>query len=213
MSSSGIVLVGGGGHCKAVIDLVLAEGRSRIHGIVDLAHLVGEQVMGVEVIGTDDDLKSLVQQRFVFLITAGRIGRSDLRERLFAQVQLAGGPFVTCISPSAYLAVGTTVGPGTTVGHSAIINTGAHVGANCIINTNSLLEHDAVIGDHVHVSTGAIVNGGCRIGRGSFIGSGAIVVQGVQLGNDVVIGAGSLVLRDVPEGSTMVGSPAKPLRR
>lgn len=50
-----------------------------------------------------------------------------------------------------------------------------------------------------------------RIGRNVWIGAGAIVLPGVSVGDDATIGAGSVVTRDVPPGTTVIGSPAKPL--
>ncbi len=51
------------------------------------------------------------------------------------------------------------------------------------------------------------------IGANVWIGGGAILLPGVTVGDDAVIGAGSVVTRDVPPGATVVGNPARPVRR
>ena len=55
MNDKKIILVGGGGHCKSVIDVAESAGYS-IGGILDIPELVGSTVLGYPVIGTDDNM-------------------------------------------------------------------------------------------------------------------------------------------------------------
>ena len=57
-----IILIGGGGHCKSVIDVIEQEGKFKIAGIVDKPDLLGSKVLGYSVIGNDSDLSSLVNK-------------------------------------------------------------------------------------------------------------------------------------------------------
>ncbi len=50
-----LILVGGGGHCKSVIDVAESMGHS-ILGILDLPENVGHSMLGYLVLGTDDDI-------------------------------------------------------------------------------------------------------------------------------------------------------------
>lgn len=51
------------------------------------------------------------------------------------------------------------------------------------------------------------------IGQNVWIGGGAIVLPGVTVGDGAVIGAGAVVTRNVGDGETVVGNPARPIRR
>jgi acetyltransferase-like isoleucine patch superfamily enzyme len=51
-----------------------------------------------------------------------------------------------------------------------------------------------------------------RIADEAFVGIGAIVLPGVTIGERAVVGAGAVVTRSVQSGSTVIGSPARPLR-
>lgn len=211
MTKPTLILVGGGGHCRSVIDVIEAEGKWSIGGVLDLLELVGQKVIGHRIIGTDAMIPERVALRDHFLITAGQVKDPALRMRLHALVVEAGGSLATVVSPLARVATGATLGAGTVVCHFAVVNSDAQVGANCIVNTGAFVEHEARIGDHCHIATGAIVNGGCVVGARSFIGSRAVLVQAVSVGTDCVVGAGAVVLKDVAKGATVVGQPAREL--
>jgi acetyltransferase-like isoleucine patch superfamily enzyme len=52
-----------------------------------------------------------------------------------------------------------------------------------------------------------------RIRRGASIGAGAVILPGLTIGEQAMVGAGAVVTRDVASGETVVGNPARPLRR
>jgi len=213
VSSSSLILVGGGGHCRAVIDLIALLKEHRIEGILDKKEHLGRTVSGYPIIGTDDMIPELVEQGHRFLVTAGQVNASSLRKQLFDAIVQAGGLLATIVSPLAYVSSNAELGAGIVIGHGAVVNTGAIIGANCIINTGAIVEHDARVAEHCHVATGAIVNGDCSVGTGSLIGSRAVLLQGVRIMDNCIIGAGAVVLRDVPQGLTVFGVPARPLMK
>lgn len=207
-----LILVGGGGHCKAIIDVALLAHRS-ILGILDNALEKGSNVLGVPVIGNDIDIKSIIEEYgndVEFLITVGQIKSSAIRQKIYNNLINAGGTIASpLVSPLAHVATGAKIGNGTVVMHNAIVNTDAFVGGNCIINTGAIVEHDCTVGDFVHISTGAIMNGVSSIGNNSFLGSHATIANTIKVCNDVVIGAGATIINDIAQAGTYCGIPAK----
>ena len=51
------------------------------------------------------------------------------------------------------------------------------------------------------------------IGDNVFIGAGAKIIGNVKIGNNVLIGANAVVVNDIPSNCTVVGIPAKVVRR
>jgi UDP-2-acetamido-3-amino-2,3-dideoxy-glucuronate N-acetyltransferase len=54
---------------------------------------------------------------------------------------------------------------------------------------------------------------GTRVCKGASIGAGAVILPGVTIGEKAMVGAGAVVTKDVLAGETVVGNPAKPVRR
>jgi len=192
-----LVLLGGGGHARACLDVIRAGGHFQAAGILDRPELVGADVLDVPVIGTDEDIPALVAKGMCFLIALGQIKTPEPRIRLFERLRELNADLPVIVAPTAHVSPYAVIGEGSIVMHMAMVGPGARIGANCIVNTRALVEHDAELGDHSHVATGALVNGNCRIGSGVFIGSGAVLRQGVRIGDCSVVGMGTIVRRDV----------------
>lgn len=190
-----IILIGGGGHCKACIDVIEQQKRFVIAGIVDNLKKIGEKVLGYPVIACDKNLEEIVSKFKFFLITIGQIKSSEKRIGLFKKITQIKGNFPVIISPRAYVSQHASVAQGTIIMHDAVVNANARIGKNCIINTRAIVEHDAIIKDNCHISTGAIVNGGSVIAEETFFGSGAVAVEGVMILRGSFIKANSLVKR------------------
>lgn len=205
-----LILVGGGGHCKSVIDVAECAGYT-ILGILDRPEEVGKKVLGYDVIGTDDEMVKHVDKAD-FIVTVGQIKSPDLRIKLHQMIEKVGGHLATIIAPTAHLSKYATIGEGSVIMHYAFVNAEANIGKGCIINTASAIEHEAIVGDYCHISTSAIVNGGAKVGNESFVGSQTVISQCISIGSRAVIGAGSAVVSDLPANCIAVGVPAKPIK-
>ena len=146
MNKPEIILVGGGGHCKSCIDVIEAEGRFIIKGLIDLPDMLGKVTLGYPVIGNDDDLRKLSKEGYNFLITLGHMGNPKRRKELFDIIKTNKGYLPVIKSPSAIISKNSNIGNGTIIMHNSIINAETKIGNNCIINNKALVEHDTVMG-------------------------------------------------------------------
>lgn len=191
MKKEQIILVGGGGHCHSVIDVIELENKFEIIGIIDKPELIGQKVLGYEVIASDDDLENIFENCKNAVLTVGQISSSSLREKLFNKLDNLGFNLPIIISPLAHVSKHAKIGKGTVVMHQALVNANATIGKNCILNSKSLIEHDATIGNNCHISTAAVVNGGVRVKDGTFFGSNATSKEYIEV--ERFVKAGSLV--------------------
>ena len=207
-----IILIGGGGHCLAAIDVIELDGQYEIRGILDLPEKVGSTIQDYPVIGTDEDIEELVKECRDFHITVGQIKSSAIRERIFKRVKKAGGRLPVIISPLAYVSPNAQVGEGSIVMHQAMVNAGATVGNVSIVNSKALIEHEATIGDFCHISTGAVINGQAHIGDRCFIGSNAVVSNNVRITENTLVAAGAQVLKNISIPGTYGINPLRKIR-
>lgn len=189
-----IVLVGCGGHARALIDVIESLKEWSIIGLIGRQSEVGHTILGYPCIGTDRDLVELKTHCQHACIGVGQIGRSTSRIDLIQLLTALEFSFPPLISRYAYVSKHASLGMGVTVGHGAVINAGATIGNHSIINSCSLVEHDVMIGERCHISTGALINGGVKIGHDSFIGSGVMVRDNLKLPSYTVISAGKRVM-------------------
>ena len=87
MEQKNLILVGGGGHCKSVIEVAESAGYT-ILGIVDRPEELGKLVLDYKVIGVDDDIPQYVEKA-EFVITVGFIKNPALRIKLYNKVKKA----------------------------------------------------------------------------------------------------------------------------
>lgn len=202
-----IILVGGGGHCKAIIDVLELENKYEIAGIVDPK--ITDKILGYSVLGNDNHLPELIKKHKNVLITLGQIKTSSTRSKLFYLIKSLGGNFPIIISPKSHVSSYATIQEGTVIMHNVVVNPGAKIGINNIINTGSIIEHDSVIGDFSHISTKAVLNGASKIGSHCFIGSGSVVNENKIISSHCVIGSGSVVTQNILDSGIYAGVPCK----
>lgn len=197
-----VVIIGGGGHAKVLIDCIEQEQKFKIKFVVDdnpaLHNVLDYEVYRLSHLKSQSNLKAIIA-----------IGNCNIRKNI---VEKLDSKYITSIHPKAVLSKYALIGNGSHLFAGSIVNAGASIGNHCIINTGTVVEHDCIIGDFVHLSPNTSIGGGVKIGECTHIGIGASIIQNISIGSNVIIGAGAVVVRDIPDNCTAVGIPAKPIK-
>ncbi len=106
---------------------------------------------------------------------------------------------------------GVEIHPGATIGKRLFIDHGLGIviGETAIIGDDVTLYHQVTLG-------GTGKESGKRhptVGNNVYISGGAKVLGSINIGDNVKVGANAVVLKDVPNDCTVVGIPAKIVRR
>lgn len=206
MTRPRILLLGAGGHGKAIADLLLADGSYEVVGFVDAAPKAS-QVLGLPLLGDESLLAVLAGQG----ITLAHAAVGDNEQRLAAarRLKAVGFTLPNLIHPSVLIGHGAQLGEGAAILARAVIGPEAQIGALALINTGAIVEHDCIVEEAAHIGPGAILAGGVRVGAGALIGAGAVVRPGLMIGEGAVIGAGAAVVENIAAGARVTGVPAR----
>jgi len=204
-----IVLLGAGGHCKVIIDIIRSKNEYEIIGITS-KDKAESKIYDIPVIGNDDLLKSCFASgvKYAF-ITLGGLGNIQVRNKLFDMAKEIGFKIPILIHDQTVVSPHASIGEGTCVMPGVIINSGTSIGKNCIINSGAVIEHECVIGDNIHISPNVSIAGGVKIGNNTHIGIGSTIIQSLCIGSNVTIGAGAVVINNIKSDVVAVGIPAK----
>ena len=196
-----ILVYGGSGHGKAVIELIQAQGKYQVHGVIDDGLDIEQQVLNVKVIGGATELEELHANEIRLAANAvGGIGDIMSRVRIFNRLAESGYFCPTLIHPTAVVEPSAKLSPGAQVFPLAYIGSNAQIGFGCIINTNAIISHDCIIENYANIAPGAKLAGGVNVGEASLIGMGVTVNLNCQIGKHARIGNSAVIKSDVPEG-------------
>lgn len=145
------------------------------------------------------------------------------------------GRHVLIHHPNQVNLYGCTIGSGTSIGAFVEIKAGAVVGRNCKIQAMVYIPEGITIGNGVFIGPNVTFTNdrypratnpdGTRkdacdwkmqktiVCDGASIGAGATILPGITIGKNALVGAGSVVTKNVPDGLTVVGNPARALKK
>ncbi|MBI5151186.1 MAG: N-acetyltransferase [Candidatus Pacebacteria bacterium] len=123
----------------------------------------------------------------------------------------------------------------TKIGAFVEIQSMVKIGSKCKISSHTFICSGVQIEDEVFIGHGVMftndkyphacnANGSLKSGndyvmehtfvrKGASIGSGAVILPGIEIGEGATIGAGAVVTKNVRAHTTVIGNPAKDLKR
>lgn len=200
-----IYLYGCGGHAKVILDILHKQGRVVTALVDDNPQLGVEKIHGISIWQASTVLSAIRSDCSQWIVA---IGNNHIREQIAQKLTCLGYAFTTAIHPSAQIAIGVEIAPGTVVMANAAINTDTKIGHHAIVNTGATIDHDCTIGDYCHIAPGCSLAGQVQLGKGVFLGIGTKVCPGVEIGDETTCGAGAVVIRSLPSHCLAYGCPA-----
>lgn len=210
-----VLVWGASGQAKVLRPMIEARG-GKVVALVDGNENLPSPFGDVPRFSGWKDLEVLLSKRrglLSFVVAIGRIGRDSDRVEISQRLLALGCEPLTLIHSTAWIAETVKLGNGCQIMGRAAVSEEAEIGDWCILNTNCSVDHDTRLGRGVHVMPGATISGCVEVGECAAIGSNATILPRVRIGNRAVVGAGAVVTRDVEAGMTVVGVPAKPIRK
>lgn len=182
-----LLIVGAGGHGRAVAEAVLAAGRYKLVGFVDDAAPGLQMVWDLPVLGATADLEIYRDCADAAIVAIGNNRRREaLQQRLYA----AGFELATVVHPQAMVSPRAVIGAGCAVMAGAIVGTGAQLGGGVIANCGAVVDHDCRVEDFGHLGVNAAMAGGSVLGRNAWMQAGSVLGYGAMVEAGRVLGPG-----------------------
>lgn len=208
--SKDIYILGSGGFAKEVFVLLKDIDLYNVRAFVDLDEgLVKVGEISIPVITEEVFFNmNLSDSTNIALGT----GDPNLNARLIAKFKRFSFP--NLIHPNTTIDKDSVVfGKGNIITSGVIMTTCINIGDFNIFNLNVTVGHDVIISDFNVLNPSVNVSGGVNIGSCNLIGVSSCILQYCQVGDSCTVGASALVTKNVENGNTVVGIPAKPIKK
>ncbi len=191
-----IYLYGSGGHAKVILDIFYQQGKS-VKALLDdnppskINKIHVNKIHGVPIYQASKILPTINPKNSRWIVA---IGNNRIREQIALKLENQGYSFTSAIHPSARIALGTEISPGTVVMANTVINTDTKIGSHVIVNTGALIDHDCNIKDYSHISPGCTLCGHVSIGKSTLLGAGSTVSPCIEIGEQTNCPPGSIII-------------------
>jgi sugar O-acyltransferase (sialic acid O-acetyltransferase NeuD family) len=210
-----IAIFGAGGFGLEVAMLIEHMNRSvpswELIGFVDDGESTGTIINGYPVLGGINVLNQW--DKDLCLVLA--IGLPRTKKQVLSKIKNKRISYPVLIHPSVVMGNNKylNIGEGSILCAGTVITTNIVIGRHVILNLSCTVGHQCDIGDFSSFMPTCNISGEVRIGEGNFWGTGAKIINRKTVGNNVIVGAGAVIVDDVLDNVTVVGVPAKVIRR
>lgn len=203
------IIIGAGTQGQVYASYLLEAGLKILGFIDDNPNLVGQNVIGLPVLGCYQDLYTPAFKNKIQAVYCP-IGDNHIRVEYLSNLKKEGYKTPSFIHPSVSIAPDVTLGQGVYMLVGNIIMPHTSIGNYIMINMGSTIAHHVRVEDGAFMSSGVNVGACIHVQEKAYIGMGVTVMTGVDtLGRNCLLGAGSVIIKNVPENAVMVGNPGR----
>ncbi|AUC80642.1 DapH/DapD/GlmU-related protein [Lacinutrix sp. Bg11-31] len=210
MNKKEIYLIGVGNYTEVIIELAIDCGYT-VNGLYHYNNeRIGEEVLGIAIIGCTEDLFKTDIKGKQFALT---MGENKLRSEMASKIKSLGGFTPNLIHPTALISKSATIGYGCFIHFNAVIWTKSILGNDCVVSPNAMIAHHSEIADACSVASFSVIGAYCKVGKRVLFGVNSIVLpKALIIGDDCIVGAKANVTKSYPNNCLLVGNPARKIK-
>jgi len=207
-----LLIAGAGGHAVEILSVLQEINTEAEVYFFDDYNLKVDFLFGqYKILHSTEEVATYFIQDSAFVLGTGSPKSRDI---LYHKLTSLGGRVKSVIAASAIIGTYEVfLGEGINIMPFAAITQRVSIGKGSLVHMHASVHHDSEVGIFCELSPGCRILGGVKIGNYVSVGSNAVILPQVNIGNYAVIGAGAVVTKDVAEGQTVVGVPAKEVKK
>lgn len=190
-----LLILGAGGHGKAVAEAALLSGKWHDIAFVDDCWPHKSTVFGINIVSNIEGLTQIASE---WTAATPAVGNNALRQQWMRVINSVNMPMATVIHPSACVSSSAIIGSGTAIMALAMIGVDVLIGECSIINAHSTVDHDVRLGDFVHLGVGVHLAGGVQVGSNVWLQVGCCVGYGVVVADNEIRMPGTVLCSVCP---------------
>jgi sugar O-acyltransferase (sialic acid O-acetyltransferase NeuD family) len=200
------IVLGAGGHAKEVLE-ILASNKVLDISLIDNTINTPSKLFGFDIYNKNE----VLSQFDTFYLGVGNIRVRNILSSLGLSYNLTWKGIRSQKTSISNFEV--TIDKTVDIMDGVQISSSVTIGKGTLLNRNTNIHHDVEIGSFCEVAPNSILLGKVKVGNNVFIGAGSIILPNVIIEDNAVIGAGSVVTKNVVRGTTVVGIPAKKIKK
>ena len=183
-----VIIIGGGGGAKMVIDALKESTKYQIVGILDDKLEIGYKVIDISVVGSLNDIKSLLDIGIKnFILAFGVLTQRNVRYDLYLKMKQMGCVFPNVIHPKAIVEESVVMGEGNVILAMANVGSCVKMGNLNYINNNALISHDCELHENIHLAPASVLASSIIVESNVLIGMNTTLYYGITIGSDSTI--------------------------
>ena len=185
-----LLILGAGGHGKAVAEAALLSGKWQRVCFADDRWPELQETFGCPVVASSSTLADVVGTVDAAIAA---VGNNALREQWLARLQECGLPLATVVHPAASVSSSAKLGVGSAVMALAMVGVDVRIGEGAIVNAHATVDHDAQLGDFAHLGVGVHLAGGVQVGARAWLQAGCCAGYRVVVAEGEVLAPGTVL--------------------
>jgi acetyltransferase EpsM len=214
MNKKKLIIFGAGGNadviCSTIMDINQENQQIEILGFLDDVEKK-KNVLGKINKRNVDKFKRHKDVYFIWSLRSTNLGKKILHK--YNNLDISEGRLLTVQHPTAVISKYSKIGNGVTIHPFVNIGPGVIIKNNIHIFSHSLIGHNTILSHFSYIANNSSIGAFVKIKEGGYIGMNASIKERIIIEKWSTVGMGSVVIKNVKEGSTVVGNPAKALKK
>ena len=186
-----LLILGAGGHGKAVAEAALLSGKWQQVCFADDRWPELQESFGCPVVASSSTLADVAGTVDAAIAA---VGNNALREQWLARLQGYGLSLATVVHPAASVSASAKLGAGSAVMALAMVGVDVRIGDGAIVNAHASVDHDAQLGDFAHLGVGVHLAGGVQVGARAWLQAGCCAGYRVVVAEGEVLAPGTVLI-------------------